>query len=30
MHWLGMNDDWFVEDFLPFAKRTVLFGHHQE
>ncbi|KAL0049680.1 hypothetical protein WJX82_007443 [Trebouxia sp. C0006] len=29
MHWLGMNDAWFVEDFLPFAKRTVL-GHHQE
>ena len=30
MHWLGMNDTWFVEDFLPFAKRTVLLGHHQE
>ncbi len=30
MHWLGMNDAWFVEDFLPFAKRTVLLGHHQE
>lgn len=30
MHWLGMNDAWFEEDFLPFAKRTVLLGHHQE
>ncbi|KAA6425197.1 MAG: hypothetical protein FRX49_04692 [Trebouxia sp. A1-2] len=30
MHWLGMNDAWFVEDFLPFAKRTVLLGHHQD
>ena len=30
MHWLGMNDAWFVEDFLPFAKRTVMLGHHQE
>lgn len=30
MQWFGMDDTWFEEEFVPYARRAMWVAHHQE